>query len=270
VIAWYDGVPPSAALVRCGGEDHRLTWQRGRLVVEDHDVPAELALVGLGGASCACLDLFLVCREGFDVDDLFLLWTEQAEPSVGASQALERWARRAGVRRGGLDVASRRADERRASLLASLPVEFRRRLALGIFRSVAREPDDRPSASHPSFAPVFGSLVTSAVRASLGRELVGGALDVRWSLSPTGGSSGVDGRRGERGGWIGFRLSPGWVPEVWAWGLAVVDGHLVADVVDRRSRRLVEADLVSWDRAGRPQLSRRSVRRTASGWHLCG
>jgi hypothetical protein len=66
-LPWQLGVPPVTVEVDCQGERHRVTWRRGKLVLEDHHLGAEEALVGLGGDRCACLELLgawrAACRE---------------------------------------------------------------------------------------------------------------------------------------------------------------------------------------------------------------
>ena len=257
---WYDGLAPVTAAVRCRGGWHRVTWRRGRVLLEDHDLGAEAALAGLGGERCACLEVLEACQAGFDVDDLFALWTEQAEP-IGATHALERWARRVGAARPESGRAARLAAERRAAVVASLPLAFRRRLALGVFRAIAREPDGHRSGSHPGFAPVFTSLLGRAASASLPPAAAGLPVDVRWTLLGPGGSAAVDGRLGAHGGWLRMAVSAGWVADVWAWDLATVEGHLVLDVVDRSSRAEARVRVVRWSEAARPRLVTATTRR---------
>lgn len=62
---WCDRVPPATAIVDCGGERHRVTWRRGKIVLEDHDLDAERTLVLLGGAPCACLTVLDLWRNLF-------------------------------------------------------------------------------------------------------------------------------------------------------------------------------------------------------------
>lgn len=45
------------ARIECGGDDHRIAWRRGRLVLCDHDLRAEAALQALGGPRPACLEV---------------------------------------------------------------------------------------------------------------------------------------------------------------------------------------------------------------------
>lgn len=60
---WCRHVPPVTAAVDCGGAQHRVTWRRGRLVLEDHDLAAEMALLTLGGSPCACLRVLKMWRD---------------------------------------------------------------------------------------------------------------------------------------------------------------------------------------------------------------
>lgn len=50
--------------VECGGAVHHVLWHRGSLVIEDHDVPAELALHRLGGERPACIEVYETWRSG--------------------------------------------------------------------------------------------------------------------------------------------------------------------------------------------------------------
>lgn len=272
MVRWYDGLAPVTAQVHCRdrAQWHRVTWRRGRVVAEDHDLGAEAALAGLGGGRCPCLEVLEACRAGFGVDDLFALWTEGAEP-IGATHALERWHRRTGrTPPGTAGRAARLADERRTALVASLPLAFRRRLALGVFRSIAREADAAlaASASHPGFAPVLGSVLGRAASASLPPAAAGLPVDQRWALTGPGGPAGVEGRLGANGGWLRLGVSAGWVAEVWAWDLALVDGHLVLEVVDRPRRDRADVRLVRWSVDGRPALVDATVGRRAGGWRI--
>jgi hypothetical protein len=52
---WCHHIPPARAVVACSGGQHRVTWRRGKVVLEDHDLGAERAMLALGGEPCACL-----------------------------------------------------------------------------------------------------------------------------------------------------------------------------------------------------------------------
>jgi hypothetical protein len=42
-------------LVECNGEQHRVTWRKGKVVLEDHDLAAERMLQAFGGGTTECL-----------------------------------------------------------------------------------------------------------------------------------------------------------------------------------------------------------------------
>jgi hypothetical protein len=52
---WYDALPEATAVVDCGGEPHRVTWRRGKLVLEAHDLTAERTMLAFGGELCPCM-----------------------------------------------------------------------------------------------------------------------------------------------------------------------------------------------------------------------
>ena len=52
---WCRRLPPVSLGVECQGAWHRVLWRAGRLVVPDHDVPAESGLIALGASPCPCL-----------------------------------------------------------------------------------------------------------------------------------------------------------------------------------------------------------------------
>lgn len=56
--AWWEGVPPAGARVRCGDAVHRVQWRDGALHALDHDDPdGERTLAALGAEPCACVQL---------------------------------------------------------------------------------------------------------------------------------------------------------------------------------------------------------------------
>jgi hypothetical protein len=282
-VHWYDGIAPATAPVVCGGGRHLIVWRRGRVSAPAHDLAAEQALAALGGGSCPCLDLLAACRDTLGVEDLFLLWTEQAEPSVGTSQALERWARRVGRSRSAASgavgsawsvgsasgtTAARRAEERRSALLTSLPLAFRRRVALGVFRAIGREAVPDLSTSHPGFEPILGSLLVPALRsAGLGSGgTTDGRVPVRWRPAAAGSSAAVE----IRGRTLVVSVSPGWAVDVWAWDLAVVDGWFVLEVLRRRSVDHVAVRAVPppAERTAAGDVRYASIRRLGGRWRV--
>ncbi len=51
--------------MKCGGADHRVTWRRGKLVLEDHDLSAERGMLAFGGDLCACMRVLEMWVEQF-------------------------------------------------------------------------------------------------------------------------------------------------------------------------------------------------------------
>lgn len=62
---WYDPLPEATATVSCGGEDHRVTWRRGKLVLEAHDLTAERTMLAFGGELCPCMRVLEMWVEQF-------------------------------------------------------------------------------------------------------------------------------------------------------------------------------------------------------------
>ncbi|MDP8991760.1 MAG: hypothetical protein M3N31_01695 [Actinomycetota bacterium] len=60
---WCDHVEPATAVVDCNGERHRVTWRRGKVVLEDHDLTAETAMLAFGGKPFACLGVLKRWRD---------------------------------------------------------------------------------------------------------------------------------------------------------------------------------------------------------------
>lgn len=52
---WYDPFPETTVLVDCGGESHPVSWRRGKIVIGAHDLAAERTLLAFGGELCVCM-----------------------------------------------------------------------------------------------------------------------------------------------------------------------------------------------------------------------
>lgn len=59
---WCHHVPAATAEVACNGERHHITWQRGKLKLEDHDLAAERTMLAFGGDTPACLQALQLWR----------------------------------------------------------------------------------------------------------------------------------------------------------------------------------------------------------------
>ena len=55
---WHAALAPVTAILDWGDGKHRISWRKGKLVLDDHpDLGAERAYVALGGERCPCLDV---------------------------------------------------------------------------------------------------------------------------------------------------------------------------------------------------------------------
>ena len=75
---WYDPLPEATATVDCGGEKHRVTWRRGKVVLEDHDLNAEKGMMAFGGEMCECMRVLA-------------MWVEQFRMSPEQFLGLRKW-----------------------------------------------------------------------------------------------------------------------------------------------------------------------------------
>ncbi|MBA3266936.1 MAG: hypothetical protein H0T70_01575 [Acidimicrobiia bacterium] len=207
-----------SAALECEGEQHRVSWQRGKFVLHDHDLSSERAMLVLGGEPSPCLRALRMWRDQFGMppeifaqmhtwlgDDAVLAPLEMELPrqlgmTVSWSRSWRHWAY--------LDKHGRLLQERADEL--ALPM-FRQHLLVERQR--------------------FGCRVISSAKVQIvaDHDVVGvtGKMDkVRVVAAAT--------------------LHPSWLVEVWPRGFAVVDGSFVIEVVeDSRTRPLVRA--TRWD-----------------------
>ena len=194
---WCDPIAPVTVAVTCSGTTHHVTWRRGKLVLEDHDLAAELALLALDGhARPACVQL------------------------------LEHWRDRGAWDRHSRIVTIGFQPRR---LPPAWPLDFSERRLLGMVRRWERERDGKELGAQlrrRAMAPLLDATVAAARANGCGRVT---SLDVelgRKSRGPT-----VQGWLDGGGGTASVSLLPEWLYRVWARDLAVIDGQFVVDVV---------------------------------------
>ena len=218
-LAWQFGVPAASALVSCSDETHRVRWRRGKLVLDDHDLGAERALVGLGADRCACLDLLGTWQESFGGDRRLVLsgGVPKRRPTR-LPRELDHIAQ----------IARLVQQTRRWSRLAEEPGGAREAL----FRRLLTEFRDA----------VAASLLPSRQRREVQR------IDVK--VRPLGPGEDptlqIEAARGQVR--ITAELSVSWLVQVWAWGLATVGGALALEVLDvADDGRRLAATLLRWE-----------------------
>ena len=242
---WYHAVDPVTAAVDCDGEPHRVTWRRGKLVLEDHDLTAERTMLVFGGQLCVCMRVLEMWRNQFGMaPDAFLQMDRWLGPN--AYLAPKEFAL---VRELGMVLSWERAWRR----TSHLP------------RKQARLLEDELKAR--ALRPLREHL--NAAKAAVGARMVSG-VEVR--LIPSGEPPRVEGRvegislRAQA--WLRGR----WPVDVWGRGLAVVDGAFVVEVTDARSPGELEVRAVRWERqddgAAGPTTAPAVAHRQAGSWHL--
>jgi len=78
--------------VICDGEEHRIRWHRGAVVLEDHVDPlADLAMCVLGGTWLSCIAVLNVIRGRFDPVGTWPVWTGPLPRSGGPQLMQKAW-----------------------------------------------------------------------------------------------------------------------------------------------------------------------------------
>lgn len=79
-MRWCQGFPPVTIAVECGGAEHRVTWRRGKLVLEDHAITAEEALIALGGEPPVCLEIVEAWRRATEDASILVVLANSPAP----------------------------------------------------------------------------------------------------------------------------------------------------------------------------------------------
>ena len=284
---WFHGLSPVTAEVSCGGEGHRITWRRGKLALEDHDLLAERSLRALGAAPPVCLeilDAWRTIRGTEQLCDLLvrdttmsaeeLSWrremhqqqldeirnTPPVPPTLKGHPQYQHF-----LEEGEHRAAKRLELQNRVwtlTLLEALPVALRQRLALSLLVNVTRHwhLDACRFAQKGHVEAALSELALPRLEQSA-REWRRNLRSHRsadaelWLRAPEEKPActlWADGA-GAHGA---LSLPLAWFTDVWARGIALVDGCFVLEVMraPRRAHRL-QVLALKWERHNR-QLSR--------------
>lgn len=265
---WWVGLPPVSTTIACRGQQHRIRWETGDLVADDHDdAEAEETLHALGGEPPECLrlralwesragDVALVTLGRRPGEDRLGLSAEQVAPLVSV---LGQRARRRPARPGGQgdpDAVARRAD---LLALFSLPAAFIDRLVLTAFAYAASRWSDEAFRSAHGLR--LGAALTARATPALRRlgERLHAPVEVRCSPAVPGASTTVEAALSGAVLVVNAELSPWWLPAVWGAGISEPDGAFVLGVISGDDAGVVveEADWTpcgsgSWRAIPRP------------------
>ncbi len=217
---WCDHIEPSTALVDCNGERHRVTWRRGKVVLEDHDLSAETAMLAFGGRPFPCLGVLRRWRDMHTwamSGELFRTMSTRLGPDVVLPGPLEP------VHQLGLMLTWERTW-RRSSFYAGYE-----RLLLEQLRTRALPPlrEHLGLWRERSGARLLSSVEVEVLRPGRAPSIVGTMDAVRVRATATIGVS--------------------WILRVWARGLALVDDAFVLDVGEESHETPVQVVAVRWE-----------------------
>lgn len=266
---WCDGLPDVTAKIACEGREHRITWRRGKLVLEDHDLLAERSLVALGGTPPACLQVLDAWqrRRAIGLLPSSLLSEHDLPPAEVAYRRqryeahlevtchrtlpahfrvhFERWNR------------SERDRERRLwelALIEALPAAMRRALALSMLVAIERSWDDDCAAqrrrTETLLADTANPLLEQSARQWRRNLKPYASFVVETDVVTPRDQPTCAGLLATDGGALLLRLPIAWFFEVWAHGAALVDGCFVLGRAGRAAdARSFPVAAVRWERA---------------------
>lgn len=200
---WYETVGPVTATVDCEGAAHRVTWRRGKVVLENHDLTAERTMLVFGGELCTCMRVLEMWKEQFGMPpELFTTMQTWLGPNAHLAPREFELPRQLGM-----VLSWERAWRHTAWLHRKQP---------RLLEAVLKDRALGPLRQHlGAYKKVCGARMVS--QASV--RVVPGDVPARME----GRVEGI-GMRAEA--WL-----PGsWVVNVWGRGLAVVDGAFVLEV----------------------------------------
>lgn len=268
---WCDGLPDVTATIDCDGHEHRITWRRGKLVLEDHDVLAERSLVALGGAAPLCLEVLDAWRRKGAMGLLAnLLLREHEIPSEELAYRRRRYEshlqathdRKLPARmRAAFEPLQRSRLERErrlweTTLIEALPAAMRRALALSMLVTIERHwEDEEYDGAHRSraeslLAGTANPLLEESARHWRRNMKPYASFVVDTHIVIPGDQPTCAGSLETDGAAVVLRLPIAWFVDVWAHGAALVDGCFVLG----RAGRSADATsfpvaAVRWERA---------------------
>lgn len=298
--SWWAAVGPATVEVSCGEERHRISWRRGKLVLDDHDLAAEESFAALGGEPALCLEVLRAWRAGIDDREVLWFWDTPRRGSPDMSEMLAQVRSQhqrllAGHRRlvvsGGRhagrpvppeileQLRTQAAAEYRRSLLSALPDDLRLRLGLAAIVRACRHQTDRTwyAARAEDVRTALSARAVPAVEASMrawrGRLSSHHTLVVECWIARPDEAPNVCGLMDDAGGWAAVSLPMLWLVDVWARGVALVDGCLVLAVLDHDAAGdHLDVTAARWERrlpaGSTPVVEPAVVVRVDGAWHL--
>lgn len=239
---WYEGLPTVTAEIACEGQGHRITWRRGKVVLEDHDLRGEQSLAALGGKPPLCLEVLEAWRAIRQSEMLYelLLREDRHSPAVLAGmkaahearmeRAQER-RRRMGARVGTQGTSDPVREKRRwaTNLIKALPPAFKRAWALSVMTTIQRHWHDDgfrlENAKHiePALTAIAAPLFEQSARRWKRTLKPWARIAAQARPLPPGGTPTCTAEADSEGVHAALALPISWLNDVWARGIAQVD-----------------------------------------------
>lgn len=217
---WYDALPEVTTTVDCEGASHPISWRRGKLVLEAHDLAAERTMTVFGGEPCACMRVLTLWQEQFGMPpELFA----QMHTWLGANAFLAP-PELAQVRQLGMVLNWERQWRRTAFLNRKLELRLQDQI------KERATPALRQHLNH--WKQQAGARVVGAAQVTLLRSDRPSTVTGRMDRVAVRASASLVGR---------------WITDVWVSGIAVVDGAFVLGVTDAVSRSELRVRAVRWE-----------------------
>lgn len=247
--SWWDGVAPVETTVACGGGEHRLRWEDGRLTTPAHPDPAgERLLAALGGQEPACVamveawdlhsdDLRVLAVASRSATDVVTVTSEDIAAVSNSSRAQHLLQRLSQMHQNqfpgrwppnAIDDIDKQLEQhrRRLALLSvlALPAPFQQRLQLTVTAHWA----GRHSSGDPGVEQQLPRLEAAVVGRAMPvlRTWLGRSVPVDVSLGLPGEPPSVIVNQG--GAVARFGLD--WLANVWGREMALVGGQVVLEV----------------------------------------
>jgi hypothetical protein len=235
-------------MVTCGGEEHRVTWRRGKIVLDDHDLSAERGMLAFGGEMCECMRVLAMWVEQFRMSsDQFLSQRKWLGPHAHLAPAAYDLQRRLAM------ILTWERSWRTASYVNDKEA----RLLDVELKDKALEPLRRH---------------LTAWKQRTGARVVSGC---QVALVPSSVAATVEGTMDRVAMRAAARLHARWVVDVWPRGIAVVEDAFVVELIKAVSVDDLRVLAVRWKPSGTGTWAtvaeEASVRRDAGGdgqWRL--
>jgi hypothetical protein len=217
---WYEALPEVTTTVECEGERHRVSWRRGKLVLEAHDLAAERTMEVFGGEACVCMRVLKLWQDQFGMPPEFFA---QMRTWLGESAFL---------------APPEFSVVRELGMVLGWEREWRRTFYMNRKHERLLQEQLKTRAT-----PALRQHLTHW-KEEAGARVVGAAtVQVLRSDQPSTLSGRID-RVAVRGS---ASLVPRWITDVWVKGIAVVDGAFVLEVVEAVSRTDLRVRAARWD-----------------------